>query len=614
MGEGKKGLRQVLCPYAIALARSGLIIIMGHHYGLQFIGVEATICRLRLRLDDTDAEEQRTFWDDEPMMVDAPLATVLIVLTAGAWRLMPRRPRWLSPLSVIILFTLLTAVLIKSAGSPFAPDFGPSSPGVTLWHQLIMAAWWIIAAKSVLAAAELVLSFGRRSREAKLASELISAAVYLGAILHVINTVFAVPIGGLVATSGVIAIVLGLALQNTLADVFAGIAVGIEGPISVGDRVWIEGGLEGEIVEINWRAVRIRTDGNDIAAVPHSVVAKSRLINRSYPTARRGDAVTISVDPTATPDHVTDLVKRATLLCPTLIRDPAPAVALVKLGTKSNKYQVAFSVSSSDLLWGARSALLKEIARQFRYAGIGPTRRQDTDEVKPSANDDIAGRNATPATRAPETGLTERGAPEGGPAERKTGDAGPGDSVSADGGSADADSGDAIWVPDIQSPERLVSELVLFHSLSRKCRRHLASHLIRHAIEPQHIVFNQGATEASLFIIASGVLEVTRETPERKYFLGRIGPGDYIGEIGMLTGTPHAATVTALPPCVVYELRKEHVATLLADRPELASAFEASARRGQELIARAVAARVNPHDGAPGQLLSRIRAFFNMPA
>jgi hypothetical protein len=61
-------------------------------------------------------------------------------------------------------------------------------------------------------------------------------------------------------------------------------------------------------------------------------------------------------------------------------------------------------------------------------------------------------------------------------------------------------------------------------------------------------------------------------------------------------------------------LRKEHVATLLVDRPELVSAFEASARRGQELIARAVAARVNPHDGAPGQLLSRIRAFFNMPA
>ncbi|HVI88299.1 MAG TPA: mechanosensitive ion channel family protein [Dongiaceae bacterium] len=501
------------------------------------------------------------------MMIDALLATILIVLTVAAWRFMPRRPIWLAPVSPIILFALLTAVLIKTAGSPFAPDFGPSSPGVTLWHQIIMAGWWIIAAKSLLAAADLVMSFGRHSRETKLASELIAAAVYLGAVLHVINTVFAVPIGGLVATSGVIAIVLGLALQNTLADVFAGIAVGIEGPISVGDRVWMDGGVEGEVVEINWRSVRIRTDGNDIAIVPHSVVAKSRLINRSYPTTRRGDAVTISVEPTVSPGHVTDLIKRAVLLCSAILRDPAPSVALVRLGRKSNKYEVAFSVSSSDLLWGARSALLKEIARQFRYAGIKPTWRYRPDDGR--ATDDL---------------------------------------------SSSADLHDEIGMPEEHSTERLIDELPLFHGLSKSCRQQLASHLVRHVIESQHIVFAQGATEASLFIVASGVLEVTRETPERKHILGRIGPGDYIGEIGMLTGAPHAATVTALTPCIVYELRKEHVAAMLASQPELVSAFEASARRGQELIARAVAAGVNPHDSSPGQLLSRIRAFFNLPS
>jgi small-conductance mechanosensitive channel len=501
------------------------------------------------------------------MMVDALLATILIILAAAAWRLMPARPAWLSPIAIFILFALLTAVLIRAAGSPFVPDFGLSSPGVTLWHQIIMAGWWIIAAKSLLAVAELVLSFGRHSRETKLGSELVAAAVYLGAVLHVINTVFSVPIGGLVATSGVIAIVLGLALQNTLADVFSGIAVGVEGPIAVGDRVWIEGGLEGEIVEINWRSIRIRTDGNDIAIVPHSVVAKSRLINRSYPTTRRGDSVTISVAPDISPGVVTDLIKRAALLCPAVLRDPAPSVALIELGRKSNRYEAAFSVSASNLLWSARSSLLKEIARQFRYAGIKPAQRLHPDSG--GVVEDIAG---------------------------------------------SADARDETVFQDGQSPERLIDELPLFHGLPRDCRQKLAGHLVRHVIEVQHIVFAQGATEASLFIIASGVLEVTRETSERKLFLGRIGPGDYIGEIGMLTGAPHAATVTALTPCVVYELRKEHVASLLTSQPDLVSAFEASARRGQELIARAVAAGVNPHDSSPGQLLARIRAFFNIPS
>jgi small-conductance mechanosensitive channel/CRP-like cAMP-binding protein len=502
-------------------------------------------------------------------MIDEFLATILFLLAAIAWRFMPRRPAWLAPGSILVLFTLLTAVVIRSAGSPFAPAFGQASPPVALWHQAIMAAWWIIAAKCLLAIGAPVLLFGRRSREAKLASELISAAIYLAAVLHVISTVFAVPIGGLVATSGVIAIVLGLALQNTLADVFAGIAVGIEGPISVGDRVWIEGGLEGEIVEINWRAIRIRTDGNDIAIVPHSVIAKARLINRSYPTARRGDATTITCDPGVSPDHAIDLVKRALLLCPTVLKEPAPSVALVRLGMKRNKYEVAFSVSSSALLWNTRSVLLKEIARQFHYAGVQPVKRR---------------------------GLSEEGASVAGESIRST------------------TSDDTFEPPESHSLQRLLGEFSLFHDLPEDCRNHLADNLIRHALQPQDIVFSQGATEASLYIVASGVLEVARKTPERAYVLGRIGPGDYIGEIGLLTGAPHAATVTALTPCLVYELRKDDIASLLAKRPELVSAFEASARRGQELIARAVAASVNPHVGSSGQLLTRIRAFFNLPS
>ena len=74
--------------------------------------------------------------------------------------------------------------------------------------------------------------------------------------------------------------------------------------------------------------------------------------------------------------------------------------------------------------------------------------------------------------------------------------------------------------------------------------------------------------------------------------VGRISAGDYIGEIGMLTGAPHAATVTALTACTVFELRKEQVAPLLAEQPDLVHEFELSARRGQALIDRSVAASV----------------------
>jgi len=492
-------------------------------------------------------------------MVTEPLiATGLILLSIMNWRLMPARFIWLGLAVTIVTFAGLTALMIYSDGSPLHPRFDQFSPGIELWHRLIAAAWWILGARAALASARAIISTRRGYREARLVSDLVSGGVYLAAVFAVVNTAFNVPIGGLLATSGVIAIVLGLALQNTLADVFSGIAIGIEGPVSVGDRILIDGPVEGEIVEINWRSIRIRTDSNDVAIVPHSVVAKSRIINRSYPTTRRSDAIEITCDPAVVPTKVVELVKRAVLLCPDVMKDPSPSSILIRLGAKRSIYEVGFSVATSSLLGSARSMLLMEISRQFRYEGIR-LERSSAETGRPSDRAETFA-NADPYPRA-----------------------------------------------------QLLGEMSLFHDISASHKEGLAANLIRHVFEPQDIIFNQGATDASLFIIASGVLEVTREGPERKLVIGRVGPGDYIGEIGMLTGAPHAATVTALTTCTVYELRKDDIAPILAEEPELVSAFEASARRGQELIARAAAASVGSHAGPPGQLLTRIRSFFGLP-
>ncbi len=108
----------------------------------------------------------------------------------------------------------------------------------------------------------------RRARQTTLFSDLFGAAIYIATALIILNSVFALPVTGLLATSGVLAIVLGLALQNTLADVFAGMAVGVEAPFGVGDRIQIDNKIEGQVVQVNWRSIRIQTDGDDIAIIP----------------------------------------------------------------------------------------------------------------------------------------------------------------------------------------------------------------------------------------------------------------------------------------------------------------------------------------------------------
>ncbi len=372
----------------------------------------------------------------------------------------------------------------------------------------------------------------------------------------VLNSVLDLPIRGLLATSGVIAIVLGLALQSTLADVFAGIAVGIEGPCSLGDRITIDDTLEGHIVQINWRSIHIRTDTNDVAIVPNSVFAKSKIINRSQPTSVAAGSIEIPCSASIAVDQVKELLERATMLCPDVLTNPSPAVALTRIGQRQNRYELAFSVAEAGMLWRAKSDLLMQAARQFRYEGI-----------------------------------SSPGIDSGRPAKE--------------------DSGSVKEVTRL-APMELLTEMPLFQPLSAASFSTLAAHLIEHRLPAGATLFSQGDADASLYIIASGVLEVKQTQQDRARSVGRIGPGDYVGEIGLLTGVPHVASVVAVTRCTVYQLKKEHLGSLLAEQPDLTQALEASARHGQQLLARSVAAGVSASADIAGPLLSRIREFFHL--
>jgi small-conductance mechanosensitive channel len=100
--------------------------------------------------------------------------------------------------------------------------------------------------------------------ENKILSDIIAACIYVCSALAIFGFVFALPLQGIVATSGVIAIVVGLALQNTLGDVFSGLSLSVEKPYDVGDAILLEGGVEGEVIQINWRSTHLRNSENDV--------------------------------------------------------------------------------------------------------------------------------------------------------------------------------------------------------------------------------------------------------------------------------------------------------------------------------------------------------------
>ena len=116
---------------------------------------------------------------------------------------------------------------------------------------VLKIAWWLWAAWFLVGFVRAVVIFERRPLDGKLVQDIISALIYLTAAFAIIDYVFDLPIQGLLATSGAIAIILGLALQSTLNDVFSGLVLSLGHPYRPGDQVKFEGGTEGKIVEMN---------------------------------------------------------------------------------------------------------------------------------------------------------------------------------------------------------------------------------------------------------------------------------------------------------------------------------------------------------------------------
>src|SRR5262245_23139192 len=97
---------------------------------------------------------------------------------------------------------------------------GDEAPAAAILVGSVKVLWWLHLAWPLIGFVRIYLVFEHKPREARLLQDLVVGIVYVGMLLSILAFVFAVPVGTLIATSGVFAIILGLALQNTLSDVF----------------------------------------------------------------------------------------------------------------------------------------------------------------------------------------------------------------------------------------------------------------------------------------------------------------------------------------------------------------------------------------------------------
>ena len=361
---------------------------------------------------------------------------------------------------------------------------------------------------------------------------------------------------GLVTTSAVLTAVLGLAAQQTLKDLFAGISLQLDPPFRLGD--WVDlGEISGVVESLTLMNTRLRNLEGARIAVPNATVVQTGL-RRFRQDDPVGTRLRLGLDYALPPDQAMALIHAVVADHPRVLRDPAPRIWLLDYGDSCLVYELL--LWHHDARLGVRNQLCSDVRSQLWYAlaregwsipfpvrDIQP-RRSRRDRADPS----LLGAARCAA---------------------------------------------------------LLASHPLFADLEPAQLEVLAAACRVQRFGPGEAVLRQGDTGDALYQVVEGQLAVlltVADQPEQ--VVAQLAAGDVFGEMGLFAAEPRSATVRSLEACVLLELRRHDLAPLLAGDPALADRFAGliQARRAatQELVQQGE--REREGNGSSG-LAARIR-------
>lgn len=360
----------------------------------------------------------------------------------------------------------------------------------------------------------------------------------------------------LLATSAVGAVVVGFALQDTLGNLFAGLAIQIEKPFRVGQWVSI-GGHEGRVEEVTWRATKLHTKMGQFLIVPNSTVAKEVILNYSEPVVPTRLEVTVGVSYLTPPHAVKEAIGRALDNAPLVNRTPAPLVTIDAFSASSVDYGIRFWIDDYAADRVARDQVRANLWYEFRRSGI----------------------------EIPWPIQVEYSRPE--PPAQTTDD-------------------------EARAAE-VVGRVELFAHLPASLWQRLATASPLQWFTRGEAIVRQGTSGRSMFVVLSGDVAVVLEPSQQQ--VATLGAGGVFGEMSALTGAPRSATVRATSACQVLEISAGTLAGLLREHPSLLEPIGrviAERRTGlaeaQQVADAADAARLSHKD----TLIERIQKFLNL--
>lgn len=332
------------------------------------------------------------------------------------------------------------------------------------------------------------------------------------ATFGIIAFVFDHRLTSLLATSGVVAMIIGLAIQMNISNIFAGIAINIESPFRIGDWVQFLDYPEGRVVDITWRTTRVKLRNESIMGIPNSLAAESRYFNYTYPDKQYKEFIHFFTDPAYPKQRVEKILLDAVLSTDSRVKkEPPPFTLMLGVHDWASEYLMAFFITEYGPRNKIRSHVWDRILVHMDYAGIIPAVRDRNRHMYLS----------------------------------------PGDSV-----------------PKADKPREILKEIDIFSNFPHNVLTTLANQMKKKTYKQGESILDQGDPGGSLFIITEGAVAVqSRSREDEMVEVARLGAGHFFGEMALLTGEPRTATIVCLSQTRVYCIGKPDFEPLLSMYP-----------------------------------------------